>query len=83
MRTEISSVTFTRPFLLPGFDRAHAPGSFEVRTNHERLDATVEAWRRTDTSIMIVERGMTQAWPVDPRDLEKALLADGAPGPAH
>lgn len=78
MRTDISSVTFRRPFMLPGFDRPHAPGSFEVRTDHERLDTVVEAWRRTDTTIMIAERGLMQAWPVDPRDLEKALLADGA-----
>lgn len=80
MRTVITSVTFARPFMLPGFDRPHAPGSFEIRTDHERLGTTLEAWRRTDTRIMFVESGLTEAWPIDPRDLEKALLADGMLG---
>jgi hypothetical protein len=80
MRTSISSVTFTRPFLLPGFDGPHAPGSFEVRTDEERLDTTVEAWLRVGTSILIVDGGFTQAWPVTPRDLDAALKADRAKG---
>jgi len=81
MRTPISSVTFTRPFKLPGFDRSHAPGVFEVRTDEERLDTTVEAWLRKGTSILIVDGGLTQAWPVTPRDLEIALAADRRPEP--
>jgi len=76
MRTRVSQVTFTRPFMLPGFDGPHEPGSFEVRTDEERLDTTVEAWLRMRTSVLIVDKGLTQAWPVTPLDLEAAIATD-------
>lgn len=82
MRTVVSSVTFKRAFTLPGFDRPHAPGTFQVRTNYERLDTILEAWRRTETTILIVDRGLTQSWGVDPRELDKAVLADAEVEPA-
>jgi hypothetical protein len=79
MKTLISTVTFRRPFMLPGFDRPHAPGTFQVRTDHERLDTITEAWLRTDTALLIVDGGLTQAWPVEPSELEKALRTDREP----
>jgi len=78
MRTEIAWVTFKHPFTLMGFETPHTPGSFEVRTDHERLDASVEAWRRAGTTIMLQTGGMRQAWPVEPTDLEQALKRDEA-----
>ena len=76
-------VTFTRPFLLFGFDKPHPPGSFEVRTDEERLDTTFEAWRRVGTTILLSDRWGMQAWTVDPKELEDALNQDldSAPAP--
>jgi hypothetical protein len=79
MKTLLSTVTFRRPFTLPGFDRPHAPGTLQVRTDCERLDTATEAWLRTDTALLIVDSALTQAWPVEPGELEKALLADREP----
>jgi hypothetical protein len=81
MRTTTSTVTFTRPFLLPGFDQPHAPGSFDVKTDEERLDTVVEAWRRVATTILLVGGGRIEAWRVDPWVLNAAIAADAAPQP--
>lgn len=78
MRTLTTSVTFRQPFLLPGFEAAHDPGTFEVKTDEERLDTTWEAWRRVATSILLVDGGRTWAWPVDPSALQLALTRDRA-----
>jgi hypothetical protein len=74
-------VTFTGPFTLPGFDKPHAPGTFEVRTDEERLDTTFEAWRRVGTTILLSEPWGAQAWSVDPHDLRKALRLDAENAP--
>ncbi len=78
MRTLTSRVTFTHPFTLPGFDRPHPAGSFEVSTDQEPLDSMLEGWRRVATSIRLVDRGQAQAWPVEPVDLEAALSRDAS-----
>ncbi len=79
MRTTSASVTFARPFSLPGFDRPHAPGSFEVKTDEESLGTSVEAWHRVATRILLTDRGGMQSWPVEPNDLATALRQDGEP----
>ena len=63
MRTTTSTIVFTRPFRLPGFDQAHAPGTFEVKTDEERLDTAFEGWHRVATTIRLVDRGRIQTWP--------------------
>lgn len=64
--------------MLPGFDRPHAPGTFEVRTDEESLDTSFDAWRRIATRILLVSGGSVQAWPVEPRDLDAAIAIDRA-----
>lgn len=76
MRTTTTIVTFTRPFTLFGFDKPHPPGSFEVRTDEERLDTTFEAWLRVGTTILLSDRWGTQSWAVDPKELQDALNRD-------
>jgi hypothetical protein len=78
VRTISSTVVFKRPFSLPGFDRPHAPGTFEVKTDEESLDASFGAWRRVATNVMLVDRGQTQAWRVEPRELADAIEKDVA-----
>ena len=80
MRTTISTVVFRRPFRLSGFDQAHAPGTFEVKTDEERLDTAFEGWHRVATTIRLVDRGRIQTWPVEPSDLDRAIAADIAGG---
>jgi len=81
VRTTTTLVTFTRPFTLFGFDKPHAPGSFEVRTDEKRLDTTFEAWLRVSTTILLSDRWGTQAWAVDPQELQNALDRDLDVGP--
>ena len=82
MRTTTSTVTFTRSFSLPGFDKPHAAGTYEVKTDEESLDASFAAWRRVATSILLVHGGSIQAWRVEPDDLAKALSEDATGGTA-
>jgi hypothetical protein len=81
VRTTTTIATFTKPFSLPGFDKPHAPGSFEIRTDEERLDTMFEAWRRLGTRILLPNRWGVEAWSVDPQDLREALSLDAQNSP--
>jgi hypothetical protein len=69
------TVTFRRPFRLPGMDVAHAPGTFELRRTREALDVMWEAYL-VSLRIMLVERGSIQALEVTAADLDAALALD-------
>lgn len=72
-----TTVTFTRPFLLPGMDAPHAAGTFELRTTRHSLDVMWEAYRKT-TCIMLPNGSAMEAIDVTAADLEAALALDGA-----
>ncbi len=76
------TVTFTSPFTLPGLDRSYPAGSYIVQTDDQDLDLSFAASRRVATTILLTSGAMTQAWPVDPRDLATALAADATKRPA-
>lgn len=79
-RTTNMSVTFHRPFNLPGFDGPQAPGTYEVNTEEELLDSvTVSVWRRVSTTIALRDGVTTQYLPINPEDLHDALARDAAP----
>ncbi len=71
-------VVFTRPFILPGMDRPHAPGTFDVVVEREALDVPFPAFRLT-TTILLSAGNAVEAWPVLQADLAAALAVDGAP----
>jgi hypothetical protein len=71
------TVTFNRPFLLPGMDAPHAPGTFELRRTREALDVMWEAYRVT-LRIVLVDGGSMQAIDVTAADLDAALALDTA-----
>src|SRR5690606_34205851 len=48
----LEAVTFKSPFLLPGLDRPHAPGTFEVRIQREALDVSWDAFREHYTILL-------------------------------
>ena len=81
IRTSVRTVTFKKAFRLPGMDKSHAPGEFDVRVVEEPLDVMREAYHRTLT-IMLTSGGLTEAIAVPESALEEALAADGTPASA-
>lgn len=49
-----------------------------LKTDEESLDASFGAWRRVATNVILVDRGQTQAWRVEPRELAAAIAKDVA-----
>jgi hypothetical protein len=70
-----STVTFVHPFLLPGMDRSHQPGTFELVTEQHELDVVWVAHRTTIT-ILLPSGAAIEAYPVTRGDLDAALSAD-------
>jgi hypothetical protein len=73
--TTVERVTFRHPFTLPGLDRPHDPGTFEVHIRRERLDVSWAAYVLTRT-IMLPDGGMLEALDVRTEDLAEALRLD-------
>jgi hypothetical protein len=68
-------ITFRSPFLLPGLDRPHPAGTFEVRERREALDVSFDAAIVTRT-IMLSGDGGIEALDVKADDLAAALRLD-------
>ena len=75
--TPMETVTFRRPFTLPGLIELHSPGTFEVRHEREALDLSWQAWRVT-TTILLTDGAITEALDVKADDLASALELDRA-----
>ena len=71
----VEHVTFVHPFTLPGLERTHAPGTFEVHVRREALDVSWAAYLISKT-IMLTEHGVVEALEVKADDLEAALQRD-------
>lgn len=91
-RTTKTTVTFTRPFSLNGFDGQQPAGSYSVETDEELLDGvSFPAYRRMATMMQLWSgsaakagaSGILQVAVIDPSQLAAALAADIAPVPAH
>ncbi len=74
--TSTERVTFRHPFLLPGLDRPHRPGSFDVLVEREALDVSWPAYRLTLTIMLTNDDGSREAIEVTRDDLDAALLRD-------
>lgn len=82
-RTTEKSVTFQRPFALSAFDEVLPAGTYTVATDEELMEgASFSAYRRVQTVIQVhppgEAQGVLQSVPIDPRELESALLRDAA-----
>ncbi len=76
-RMTARTVVFSRPFVLPGFERVAPAGSYLVETEEEQLDTISQsAWRRLATIMHITYGGATEYVKIDPMDLDKALERD-------
>jgi hypothetical protein len=86
-RTIRTTVTFTRPFSLSGFDGQQPAGSYSVETDEELLEGvSFPAYRRMATMMQLSSdassknntSGILQVAVIDPRQLATALAADAA-----
>lgn len=78
VRTTSKTVTFRRPFIIGGFDKLQAAGTYTVDTEEEQLDAiSFPAWKRTATVIEVMRDGATEYQRIDPDELHEALMRDG------
>ena len=82
-RTTEKTVTFKKPFSLTGFDEELPAGDYIVETEEELLEGlSFPAYRRKLTLIYLPANprrpGCRQALPIDPNDLDAALLRDQA-----
>jgi hypothetical protein len=76
-----STVTFTHPFQLPDFDGDLPAGDYELVVEEELLQGlSFEAYRRTGSYLVVRalarSGGTIEMRPIDPRDLEAALIRD-------
>lgn len=75
-RTTERRVTFHRPFTLKS-GGPHPPGEYLVLTDEERIDSlSFPVWRRVATTIHLGTGSVTQAWPIDPAELDAILVQD-------
>ena len=82
-RTTRASVTFAHPFRIAGYEDVLAAGEYQVVVDEELLEGlSFEAYRRTGTYLLVGSqaggRGSAEMRPIDPRDLEAALVRDRA-----
>jgi hypothetical protein len=78
-RTTSRTINFQRPFILEGFAREQPAGSYVVLTEEEMMDTVLSlAWRRASTAIRLRTPAGTQDVPIDPEQLNAALLRDRA-----
>ena len=87
-RTTKTTVTFTRPFSLSGFEGQQPAGSYSVETDEELLEGvSFPAYRRMATMMQLQSAasldgrgsGVLQVAVIDPEQLAAALAADAAP----
>lgn len=77
------TVTFTRPFVIDGFQQELPAGDYLVETEEELIQGvSFPAYRRVST-ILRVERipgrpGLKESWQIEPEALEAALVRDAA-----
>ena len=84
-RTTHQTVTFARPFVVPGLDGAQPAGTYTVETDDELIQAlSVPAYRRLETRIRLSSAGFEQVARIDPtqdpteRDAALASTRGGA-----
>ena len=83
LRTTRRTVTFARPFSLPGIAGLQPAGSYVVETDEELLEGlSFPVYRRVATTIFLpTQPGGTvsgQLAVIDPLDMEAAQLRDAA-----
>lgn len=78
MRTTHRDVTFSQPFELRGIDGLQPPGTYRVSIDEEPFSTPNHmGFRNVATTITLRSgRASVEQHPIDPADLEAALLRD-------
>jgi len=77
MRTRLSVVTFHYPFTLNGDVGELPPGSYEIETDEEEMQAIDRvAYRKVAIRLHVERPGSTRTITVKPADLQSALERD-------
>jgi hypothetical protein len=87
-RTVHSTITFSRPFLLSGFDEPLQAGTYKIETLEELVEGiSFPVWRRIETLLFLIQPPgqpkLTQVAVVDPVELEEARGRDEAARDRH
>lgn len=82
-RTVHTTITFSQPFLLSGFDEPLQAGTYKIETLEELIEGlSFPAWRRIETLLFLIQPPgqpkLTQMAVVDPVELEEARIRDEA-----
>ena len=78
-RHTTATVTFRRPFILDGFEQLQPAGSYIVDTEEELMDTVLSSgWKRTSTAMRLMRHGAVEQVPVNPDQLQQALMRDSA-----
>jgi hypothetical protein len=82
-RTVHSTITFSRPFLLSGFDEPLQAGTYKIETLEELVEGvSFPVWRRIETLLLLNQQPgqpkLTQVAVIDPVELEEARSRDEA-----
>src|SRR5206468_11999520 len=78
-RMTSTTIAFRRPFILDGFEQLQPAGSYVVDTEEELIDTLLSScWKRVSTSMRLGRHGAVEHVPIDPEQLNEALMRDGA-----
>ena len=80
-RTVRSTLTFSHPFLLSGFDESLPAGTYTIETHEELIEGlSFPAYRRTETLLFLKppsgQANLVQVAVIDPVELEEAHRRD-------
>jgi hypothetical protein len=83
IRTSEKTVTFSKPFVIGGFDEVLPAGAYSVETDEELLEGiSFPAYRRILTVIHLRAEssnpGLARTLTIDPNELDAALQRDQA-----
>jgi hypothetical protein len=87
-RTVHSTITFSRPFLLSGFDEPLQAGTYKIETLEELVEGvSFPVWRRIETLLLLNQQPgqpkLTQVAVINPIELEEARSRDEAGRDQH
>tara|TARA_R110001583_G_scaffold71050_6_gene200564 strand:- start:2831 stop:3331 length:501 start_codon:yes stop_codon:yes gene_type:complete len=76
-RVSHKQVEFSGPFKLKGHDETFPRGDYDVETEEELIEGvSFLAYRRTATLLHVLGKAGARALPIDPRELDRAILMD-------
>jgi hypothetical protein len=87
-RTVHTTITFSQPFMMSGFEEPLPAGTYKIETLEELIEGlSFPAWRRIETLLLLNQQPgqpkLSQVAVVDPVELEEARSRDEAGREPH